>query len=586
MPFLATTALEDFWDKKAHTVFLGQWCLKKDLGSQNLPQSYEVMNFPWDDSDKISRAINYCDGIYEELLGDLSRSLNLIHDSAYDTKYWRIVVGPWLLHFIHALYDRYTCLNIALNRYPSLETTLLKKDSYIVPKDYFDFSVRYVDDLYNLQLYSSILKGMGYTFFEKNIPENLFKQSDMSIKRRLKTTVKNTAGLFFRKLGGKGKTLVFDTHLSNKHIFQLCKASGYKIWPAIFDGKYSNGSSRFQVKTQLRAGLMNIPKKAGLDTFKKILYSLIHSNIPVCHVEGYGYIKCRTDAFLKTKPKGVHSSFGWRSNETFKLFAAEASQMGVPLMGMQHGGASGVNAFSPGENHQVKVSDTYFSWGWKKPNVPNIKFLPEPSVQEWPENEVPDQENPSKGLYAGTIFSRYLHHFRHCPLGPQVWNYIQWQIRFFKKLSDLNRQRFIARVSPSDRWWGNKAILKEACPDLELDDFSMSFKEKVKGSRLIVIDNFQTTFLETMVLNKPVILFQNPDLWKTAPEIDEIVALLRSAGIFFHTPEEAARQVDKVMETPKLWWESSKIQSVRKIFLNYFARTSPDWVREWKTICY
>ena len=49
----------------------------------------------------------YVDDLYENVLAELATALNVIHGKRYSLRYWRILIGPWLLHFIPAVYDRY-----------------------------------------------------------------------------------------------------------------------------------------------------------------------------------------------------------------------------------------------------------------------------------------------------------------------------------------------------------------------------------------------------------------------------------------------------------------------------------------------
>src|SRR2546421_2921240 len=113
--FLATTALTEFWDKERELQILGPWCLRYDRRAEWEGLSYTVLPCLWDDRDHFHAAAAEIDDIYERVLPWFGERLANLHGLPYrSTRYWRILVGPWLFRFIHAIYDRYHCINAAL----------------------------------------------------------------------------------------------------------------------------------------------------------------------------------------------------------------------------------------------------------------------------------------------------------------------------------------------------------------------------------------------------------------------------------------------------------------------------------------
>ena len=111
--FLATTAIKNFWKPSEHLLFLGEWCRiysQKHVWSK---LSYETLPYHGLDRRKVYQDYIYSMRIYERLLVHLSKELNKIHGSAYSLRYWRIVVGPWLLYFTMILLDRYRSICFA-----------------------------------------------------------------------------------------------------------------------------------------------------------------------------------------------------------------------------------------------------------------------------------------------------------------------------------------------------------------------------------------------------------------------------------------------------------------------------------------
>ena len=116
--FLATTALAEFWDTNDEIVFLGPWCLRYDRREDWEGLKYSVLQSPWTDQHQIRQAEAYCNDVIDHLLSELIPLLNQVHDTQHSHRYWRIILGPWLLYYVHALYDRYVHLKEARRSVP------------------------------------------------------------------------------------------------------------------------------------------------------------------------------------------------------------------------------------------------------------------------------------------------------------------------------------------------------------------------------------------------------------------------------------------------------------------------------------
>mgnify|MGYP001017846153 CR=1 FL=1 len=129
--FLATTALNKFWEIETPTLFLGQWCIKYSDQEKFNDLTYNIMDYPWDDETSIDHSIDYCRKIFELVLNELVMYMNHIHNTNYTKRYWQIILGHWLLHYIHVFYDRYICLKQAFN------SIFLSACAEIFPEEYF-----------------------------------------------------------------------------------------------------------------------------------------------------------------------------------------------------------------------------------------------------------------------------------------------------------------------------------------------------------------------------------------------------------------------------------------------------------------
>ena len=170
--FLATTALEEFWDTSSPIVFLGEWCRRYSRKAIWEKLNAEVLPSPLQDAEKLYDAHLYSSDVYKRTLKELVFVLNNIHGKNYSERYWRIVIGPWLFHYIDILYERYIFIKSAIDEYPDLDTIILDKQYFITPKDSMAFAHLFGDDLYNLQIYTNILNEIGGEYRSIGIKEN------------------------------------------------------------------------------------------------------------------------------------------------------------------------------------------------------------------------------------------------------------------------------------------------------------------------------------------------------------------------------------------------------------------------------
>jgi len=584
--FLATTALSEFWKNDQDVLFLGKWCLRYDRRREWENIHYKVLDYPWDDKLAYERARDYCNRIYGFLLTNLTECLNTIHNVEHSRRYWEIIIGPWLLHFIHAFYDRYICLKYTFERYPNLDTLCLSERSYLTPIDLTNFKSLSTDDPYNLQLYSQLIKLMGYTKPERDYKVATKKVSllghgmSQQIKMRAKNILKKLAP-FFNALGGRlSSKLIGQMNIRELDVLKICLKSGFKIWPLL---PIEMNISQYPTNNEVRKKLLNITDCDTNDPFQKIIIQALPCNFPVSYIEGYSTIRNYILKVFVGSTKTIIDSVGWFLNEPFKVLAAEKSESGTILLGVQHGGVYGIARDMPIEDHEVSIADFFFSWGWKREDCMKVIPMPNPKLSHLRKRSI-HRKIPDKGsiLHISTIYSRYLEFFRSVPIGPQVMDYLENQYVFIQSLPLRIHQMMIIRPYSWNAYgWQQSQRFKEKFPNIKIDDHSKSFYERLEMCRLVVCSDNQTTFLESMVFNVPTLLFIDPKQWKICADAAPFYQELERVGILSWEPREAALKVIEIYDDTIAWWFSNEIQSVRKDFISRFALGSENWLRIW-----
>jgi len=134
-----------------------------------------------------------------------------------------------------------------------------------------------------------------------------------------------------------------------------------------------------------------------------------------------------------------------------------------------------------------------------------------------------------------------------------------------------------------DVGWNEVDFIKAINPYVEIL-ITKSLTDWMKKFKIVVIDHPHTTFLESLTINVPTVLFWDHDIFLMRPEAEPYFQLLRDVGILYKNPEGAARKVNEIFENPKEWWHSNTVQNARKEFCDKFAYARKNcmdiWVRE------
>jgi len=569
--FLATTAIHSFWDINKEVVFLGPWCLISKNEHIWKSLDYEIMPSPWQDRDAYYEAGEYTYKVYNYLLDVLTDYLNSIHDTKHSKRFWQIIIGPWLLHFTEAFYDRYYCLKEAFEKYPQIETILLDETSYVTPKSMKDFFTSYHDDFHSLQYYSQVLKKFGIDGPSKKITaENEAGIQYKTWRYFVKRCLFKTTGF----IANKRPVVLWDVYLSYRYLIKYILISKFTSFPVLGEDYYAtylkvNDDKRF-----------NLSLLSSHDEFTKIIISSLPVNFPTLYLEGFGDFLEESLLQFKNTPKIVISAIGWFANERLKFLAAYWTEKGTVLCGCQHGGLYGTAKWMPPENHEIEITDRYYTWGWNRKNNKSIKVLPNPKISNLMYRET-KYDNGSYFLYVGMNHPRYLYRFFSCPVGEMFDEYFKWRNNFLKNVTQKNQNRILVRHYHADYDRCQKERILKEFPSVCFDNHKVHFLDRLKKSKITIIDHPVTTMLESLALNRPTILFWNPCHWELRDDAKPYFEELANANIWHKSPISAAELLNSISSSPLTWWNDSKTQSARNIFVDHFAHGNKNWSEIW-----
>jgi len=571
----AMTALEEFWDLSKPIVFLGEWCRLYDRRHVWEPLNAQVLPYPWDDRQWLREAIEYTDNMYERLLRILADWLNQIHGTHHGLRYWRIVIGFYLYHYVQLLYDRYLCLQQARELYPGLSTIGMCHFSYRTCCDALEFvQLCRTSDALNLQLYSQVATALGINIEQRHY---VWPGKTVEPTKQISSFRRNAFKLIdaFMNRGTKSPVALYLTLMRRSILIRLVFASGLRVWPILsFDAQPLVPDRR---DNELREELR---KMKGPDNFGTLVLNTLAINMPLRYVEGFKTVQDAVEPLAaRRSPKAIVTGLGTLYDPSFAVWAAECVERGARMIGVQHGGTYGESVASTSEKFERSVADIFVSWGWNEDN--RVVALPAAKLIgiSAPKNNL----KKDRILWVTTADSRYPYFLSLLPIGPDFLRYFQFQQEFYRSISDELRPKLTLRLYNRDYFgWSWKKRWMDRFPDLELDDAELPFRAKAQHARMIVIDHFgATTFLEAIAMNIPVIVFGDKKTFELRDSAVPYYEELQRVGVFHWAPETAAVTVNAIYEGVEVWWSEPERQVAVRRLAHRYARTSPHAVKEW-----
>jgi putative transferase (TIGR04331 family) len=579
--FLATTALEEFWDTEKPIIFLGKWCLRFDRRQHwDLLSGHQLDSYIQGSSDSYAAYRDF-DETYERILPHVAKALNVVHGTNHSLRYWRICVGPWLQLYITAIMDRYRHITNALESYPNVTTVTLSEEDFVVPQDTNEFNLLISGDMYNLQIFSKIFLFLGKNFPNKSV---LQKQTGthltplhLSWRQKVFTLGTNAFRFIVNKL--VSEPLVFNSiYLPKTEELRLTLSLFFKVFTT--SGMRPEGTF-LHLDDVKREELKKV--SFGEDDLSRCLSSLLFYDLPKCFVEGYSSMIELANKKYPSSPKLILSANAWWYDEVFKFWAADCAEKGIPLLGMPHGGDVSLRSVLPSSKHEKAIVDYYYSWDSCAEEVKGryAKIIQMPATKLINKKRINASNKKTGILWVTTSAPRY-GSFEFPSAAAELFeDYLCWHQRFISHLSQNASNAIVLRSHPVDYGWNLVSRIEESFPSVRLNSRASSFEDSINSHRLYVCDHLSTTYAEALAANLPTILFWSQKDNKLTPHGKKGVQLLSDAGIFFNTPEAAAVAVSTVYDDVESWWNEPKRQNAIRRFMEAYCQVSPNAVNLW-----
>jgi putative transferase (TIGR04331 family) len=567
--FLVTTAIEETWPKNKSILFLGEWCKKFSRKEQWKKNDSEVLPYHWDNRAKLHADYLYLQDFYEKLLHELTDNLNQIHDTKYSVRYWRIVIGPWLGYFIQIVFERWSSTQDAIHSFKISGTNILDYDEDLfVPNDMKDFIQLIYREDWNHNIYANIITKYTNIPFTTLSNDQVFKSLHVVATPSLSGKVKEKFIALYNKIASFF-TRDTDAFFLNTYLSRINEIKLYFSMNQI-------PKLRSEIPT-IKASVDESKRKWKLfgeknqTEFEECVRNLIPQHIPTLYLEGFANIIDQvTTSGWPSKPKVIFTSSSFSADDFFKVYAAEKTEQGVPLVIGQHGGGIGTHLFSFYEDHQLAICDSYLSWGWTEISKPKVK----PIGQFKAKYPLGIHHSKKNGIMLVTLkLPIQSYHLFSSPIAGQWVDYFNDQCNFVDTLTGKIRDVLTVRLKSDDLGWEPGSRWKERFPDIKIDEGHFNINNLIKESRIYVSTYNATTFLESLTMNVPTVMFWNPNHWELRDSAIPFFDRLKDVGILHDTPESAAEHVNAIWDDVNYWWEGDILQESIKSFKKRYSHT-------------
>lgn len=562
--YLATTSDCSLWEGD-NVLLLGEWC--KTPFNKVERSSFKIDTFPpiWENPQMIGENILYCHETYKILLQVLTSKLNECHAIKKSEAYYEIILGYWLHTFIHQARDKYLTLKKVMLAYKDIITCGVEGPATI-PLDPTDAISIIQTDEFALHMYSDISEHIGLKIVSKK-KEN--KQHDEVIYKKQYSFSEKLNDILLKAfsylsgIGVKKEVLLVKPYFSShtkKSFFELIKSSQGKIL-------FSELTFEYSIKTKINKKQRSESLDIQGDEFQRFLAKIVLKHIPITFLEGYKSLVDQVDNIKL--PKSINTFFtrsAINSHLIYKFLLARNIN-DVQNIVMQHGGGYGIKAYSLAEIYETSVSNKFYTFGWNdrfKLPMPLNTFI---------------SKNQNKIVFGTNEHPRYLVRIDNHPITSQYINEtVKNWFNFFNQCSFRNEIQFRCQGLGKSQW---DYPLEKLIHDNQIDNFSQSFLETLKETKLFITDQCETTFLESLAYNVPTVVYFTKKYYDFRDECKFYIDALHKAKIVHYDPLEAAKFCNEIVENIEEWWFSDLVQNARQNFIKKYMWTETEWSRYW-----
>jgi len=562
-------------------------CQKLDLENLvNNPFKIETIPYLRKNRKDFKNYAEVVDKKYQNYSKLLSKGFNIIHNVNFEEKFWKKILGIFLIRYITLLYEMYKICDKHLNIDRHLFNNI-SKESFFVPDTNEDFLHYFKHTQLGQEQLFSIFIHTFYPGIEK-------KQIDKSFEPKAKTKNNSTIGIrekfsltyflsnrskitlnrmlrLILQKSRKPKVAIMGSHFRSQFLDELVVKSFGKInqinWeefiPDINRNNFNSEKRNNLIEYCLRNNKHN-------DDFDRYFFSSINYCLPKIYIENFHITHDHIVRQLRKYPKlNFIISEAWISNSIMSFALACMKNNGIQHINNEHNFISHI--FLKTDIPLIaELSDYFITLGWSDKKIP--KAIKGASLFDW------GYDNKNIKKKHKILFINYPAFVKAHQYKPVYQTTAENSIlffdfinKFFKNLKKDIVSEITFRDYPQsqknkwmlydDRNLLNKFVFKDYAKS------NINAKKDIGQSRLVIISALSTSWLESLIMDVPTIIFWNVKTLFIKREYESFFNELIDVGICQTNPKKAAEFVEKISEDPEKWWKINDVQKAKSNFL-------------------
>ena len=501
---------------------------------------------------------------YEKYMDIICNVLNDYHQTKHELFFWKKLFNYGILNLITELHQHFTFLQKHFDNKKMTFNSLSSKNFKIHNK-FEDQRIYLQTDIGYEQIFSL------YLMFFKIKSNEIIELNKETINSKIKFEVKNILLFFYVRLKNffskknKIETGILNSYFTKERKKELFKKSYGKI-----DEIYLLNEIHSETKYDLffRDKIKYSLNKVNSDLFDEFFFFTLKFFLPTIYLENFKKVKFKLEKKLKkySNLKNIVCE-AWISDTQSSFFLAISKQKNIKHICNEHNSIT-----HPFVGDFLKISrnlsDYFLNFGWKDLLNDTIKSSSNYKFQIKQKSKKEIEILFICGPY-GKIFPFYCSSYGSC--GYNTEKIIDFNTLFFKNLNPSTLKKIRLRKYPKS--YSQQIRINHKKYDSLINDFSLVGDDVNKNSltqmsksKLVLVDYFSTSVLESLCSDIPTILLLGGN-YKLNKEYSTFFESLILAGIVQENPISASNLVDKIIENPSKWWESDKVKSAVNLFL-------------------
>ncbi len=546
--YLITTTDRSRWPNSGHLVFIGTFCLPDEPDSLLDQYTYEIADTAVSSENKL-RYFQLSESVHDSLSTQIADALNQSHQCNKSVRYWEILTGPWLRLFIDLLISRIFLIAKLREVYPDIQLVCTDATrSSRTPFDTANFHTLTKSREWNSLVYTDLWN----TASAEHIPS----PDHTTRPARLHPKPQSS------KLSGYVLSVTYLPRMQEL-LLQLQLGSKYKRLRVI-------NPPAIPADNEARQQLVFNESKSN--DFERLLIKLIRGYLPTSFLEGFAALNmsiCRMR--FPNNPKAIFTSNRHIYDDVFNAWVADKTEHGSRLILGQHGGNYGISKFPTyAERHELSVSDTYLTWGWK----PAISSLGGIILTTAGSRRKQNKNRSRTLLVTDEIWSHPRSAYTDIPETSSYLDHLGSLVRSLPASiqQSLELRRHLGQHvvgHPVENWW------QKQLPTIDMGDTSVPFSKIIKNAKIVIVANNSTTLPENFSQGIPTLITWTSNWVEIRDEAKPIFAKLAEVGIFHEDPVSLAKHVSAIWDNVDDWWDSKEVVEARELFCSQYARSVP-----------